>query len=174
MYLFDHVKNKIKKLPRWSFLKSKKRNGSTRCWVFLSFSEFQAGSWFILNSQQPSTKPQQKENLLFLPPSPPLSSSHHSCSSTTDAPPEEQSLLSTSLSPDLQPAPVNASGGGGEGGGWSITPHWREGGRRPLGEVKSQGRGPKVKRKSFLLQESHLSFSANGAAICQSGGKGRG
>lgn len=45
---------------------------------------------------------------------------------------------------------------------------------QPLGEVKSQGRGPEVKRKSFLLQESHLSFSANGAAICQSGRQGRG
>lgn len=48
------------------------------------------------------------------------------------------------------------------------------GGYRPLRGVKSQGRGSEVKRKSFLLAESHLSFSSNGAAICQSGREGRG
>lgn len=57
----------------------------------------------------------------------------------------------------------------------SHRPGEREGvGGRPLRGVKSQGRRSRVKRKSFLLAESHLSFSSNGAAICQSGREGRG
>ena len=92
------------------------------------------------------------------------SSSPPSSVSSADSPSGEQKLLSTSLSPDLQAAPV-------EGERPSHRPGEREG---EGGGVKSRGRGSEVKRKSFLLTESHLSFSSNGAAICQSGREGRG
>lgn len=68
-------------------------------------------------------------------PSPLRPSSHSSPSLSTDSPSEEQRLLSTSLSPDLQPAPVNGSE--------TITQPWRgkgEGGATP-GRGQESGSG---------------------------------
>lgn len=62
--------------------------------------------------------------------------------------------------------------------GWELKRRRERGGEgragQPLRGVKSQGWESGVKRKSLLWTESQLSFSSNGAAICQSGREGRG